>query len=349
MPSTTFASDLTQSRLRFIRRIRRMRSIGLGIGMLCVGSALYAAQAPPAVWALLAFNGLIWPHLAYALARRHAHPERIEFRSLTVDSAMGGVWIALMQFNLLPSVLLAVMLTMDKLSVGGPRFASRALLWMMAACAATAALNGFAFAPHSGQLEILGSLPLLIAYPLTIGIATWELGHKVRVQNKLLREVAVVDFASGLANRRHWLEVVRGELARHQRTQRPATLMMIDIDHFKQINDSQGHTVGDQVIEEFAALLQRCLRETDTAGRYGGDEFAVVLPGSDLHDAQHVAQRALEQVRERLFAQGLRCSISIGAASAGPSTPDAGAWIRKADTALYRAKAAGRDRVELAE
>jgi diguanylate cyclase len=334
MPSTTLAADLTQSHLRFIRRIHRMRSIGLGLGMLCVGSGLYAARAPAAVWALLAFNGLVWPHLAYALSRRNAHPDRTEFRNLTVDSAMGGVWIALMQFNLLPSVLLAVMLTMDKLSVGGPRFASRALLWMMATCLVVAAVNGFAFAPHSGQMEILGSLPLLIAYPHTIGIATWELGHKVRLQNKLLREVAVVDFASGLANRRHWLEVVRGELARHQRTQRPATLMMIDIDHFKQINDSQGHTVGDQVIEEFAALLQHCLRETDTAGRYGGDEFAVVLPGSDLSEAQHVAERALERERERLFAQGLRCSISIGAAEANARSPEALCLIRIAGTSL---------------
>lgn len=74
----------------------------------------------------------------------------------------------------------------------------------------------------------------------------------------------------------------------------------------------------------------------------------MVLPGSDLAEARHIAERVLAQVRERLFAQSLHCSISIGAAEAGPSTPDAGAWIRKADNALYRAKAAGRDRVELA-
>ncbi|RDZ27408.1 GGDEF domain-containing protein [Lysobacter silvisoli] len=175
------------------------------------------------------------------------------------------------------------------------------------------------------------------------------MGHKVRVQNKLLQQLAVADPATGLANRRHWLEAAGDELERCRQVGRPACLMMIDIDHFKRINDSQGHTAGDQVIEEFAARLRHCLRAADIAGRYGGDEFAVLLPQADAGDALAVAQRALAAVRERTFGHGLHCTISVGIAAADPGLADTGAWVRKADAALYRAKAAGRDRVEIAD
>jgi MASE2 domain. len=97
----------------------RMRALGLGLGMVCVGAALHEHAAPPALWALLLAHGLVWPHLAYRRVKaQRDEPLRAEFQNLTFDAAMGGFWIAAMHFDALPSVLLAVMLTMDKVIVG---------------------------------------------------------------------------------------------------------------------------------------------------------------------------------------------------------------------------------------
>src|SRR5206468_5338687 len=95
--------------LRFVNRMHRMRTLGLGLGFFCVASVFWIHHQPLPVWVLLAANAFIWPHAAWILAIRSADPTRSEFRNLTVDSALGGVWVASMQFNLLPSVLLAAM------------------------------------------------------------------------------------------------------------------------------------------------------------------------------------------------------------------------------------------------
>src|SRR5690242_10574948 len=98
---------------RFVARMHRIRTLGLGLGFFCVASVLYLRVAPWFVWALLFAHGFAWPHFAWLAASRSAHPSAFERISLFVDSALGGAWIALMHFNLLPSVLLATMLTVD--------------------------------------------------------------------------------------------------------------------------------------------------------------------------------------------------------------------------------------------
>ena len=111
--------------LRFVRRVHLLRTLGLGLGVMCVASVLRLHEAPLGWWILLVAHGLAWPHAAWLLALRSADPRRAEFRNLMVDSALGGVWIAVMQFSLLPSVLLATMLSVDKVSVGGPSLLAR--------------------------------------------------------------------------------------------------------------------------------------------------------------------------------------------------------------------------------
>ena len=122
-----------------------------------------------------------------------------------------------------------------------------------------------------------------------------------------------------------------------------ASLLMVDIDHFKQINDAAGHLVGDQVIRQVAACLTDTLRGSDAAGRFGGDEFGVLLPGTAREAAMDVARRLGQLVRERVRNLGRPVTLSIGVAEIGPGLEEFESWTAAADAALYRAKAAGRD------
>ena len=292
-------------------------------------------------------NGFVWPHAAYAIASRSRDPYRAETRNLILDSAFGGAWIAAMQFNLLPSVLLFAMLAMDKVSVGGWRLFSRALPVQVAVCAAAGAVTGFAFQPMPTLAILLACLPMLVAYPMAVGLVTYRLSRRVREQNRQLGTLSRIDGLTGLLNRVNWERMVSAELKRHHRHGSPAALMMIDIDRFKAINDRYGHLAGDEVIQTVAALLDGALREQDLAGRYGGDEFGVLLPDTDLAGAQAIAERIRAQVEASTMqsAEGVRCAISLGIATADGEGDDVREWIRRADRALYRAKLAGRNRI----
>ena len=173
----------------WLRLVHRMRTLGLGLGFFCVAAVFRQRGAPPALWVLLAANAFVWPHVAYVLARRSRDPRRAEFRSLVVDSAMGGVWVALMAFNVLPTVLLVTLLAIDKISVGGWRLLRQALSLQLLACGATSALLGFPFAPASSMTVVIACLPILVAYPVAISAAMWALTTRVRQQNRKLEEM----------------------------------------------------------------------------------------------------------------------------------------------------------------
>jgi diguanylate cyclase len=301
------------------------------------------------IWALvlLVANGFLWPHAAYFVASRSRDPYRAETRNLLADSALGGAWIAAMHFNLLPSVMLASMLAMDKISVGGWRLFGRALAVQGAACVAVGAATGFAFDPMPTPTILYACLPLLVAYPIAVGVVTYRLSRRVREQNRQLGTISRTDGLTGLLNRTYWERSVSAELKRHRRHDSPAALMMLDIDHFKSINDRYGHLTGDEVIQNVAALLHAALREQDIPGRYGGDEFGVLLPDTDLAGAAAIAERIRSQIAaaDMQSAAGVRCGVSIGIALADGPGDDVRQWIARADRALYRAKAQGRNRI----
>jgi len=337
--------------LRFVGRIYRMRMLGLGTGVLAVAGVLHQNGASLSAWIALAANGYVWPHVAYLLARRSRDPERAEFRNLAVDSACGAVWIAMMQFNLLPCALLAVMLSADKIGVGGWRFLSRTAALQAAACALTAFLLGFPFRPNTTMLNIAWSLPFMLVYPLAISTAAYALGRKVVRQNRLLARLNHTDVLTGLWNRLHWEDTTGTELSRCIRTSRPAVLLLMDIDHFKDVNDVHGHPVGDAVLRRIAAILRSSLREIDMPARFGGDEFGAVLTETTLGDAIDAAERIRAIVEAARFdgVPDLHCTVSIGLAAADPACDDAATWVRRADIALYRGKQLGRNRVAIEE
>jgi diguanylate cyclase (GGDEF)-like protein len=167
----------------------------------------------------------------------------------------------------------------------------------------------------------------------------------------------LTDFLTGFHNRRYLHARLCEELARAQRDHQSIACLMIDVDHFKRINDEYGHLAGDAVLREVAQRIDDEMRLSDTGARFGGDEFAIVLPHGSLADGEKVAGRVLEAVRSEAIVVGGQRSelitLSIGVASACPlsqGTRDfselAEKLISEADAALYRAKAAGRNRVE---
>lgn len=173
------------------------------------------------------------------------------------------------------------------------------------------------------------------------------------VQKELV-QLATTDFLTAAYNRRHFLQLAGAELARAGRYGRPVTVMMLDLDHFKRVNDERGHAAGDEALKAFVGLIKDVLRDQDRLGRMGGEEFAIVLPETALDAAILVAGR----LRSRLAVldipvgggEPLRLTTSIGVAECKIRDGEGlEACLSRADVALYRAKALGRDRVEAAE
>lgn len=169
-----------------------------------------------------------------------------------------------------------------------------------------------------------------------------------------LCDLSLKDPLTGLANRRHFRNVLDRELDVVARSGVTALLLMLDIDHFKTVNDSHGHLVGDQVIQAISKCLTSCVRPVDTVARYGGEEFAVILPNCQGSFGPLVAERirlAVEALSIQVAPQlSIQVSISIGGAYAPEWIRSAAVlWTERADVQLYRAKAEGRNRVCLDE
>lgn len=329
---------------RFVRRIYGLRTVGLGLGAVCVASVLREHDASLGWWVLLVVNGLAWPQAAMLIAMRSDDPREAEIRNLQIDSVLGGMWVAVMHFSLLPSVLLVTMLSVDKVGVRRIRASIRTFGLLVASCAVTSAALGFPVDLTTPMSVVWACVPFLVIYPLAVSAVTNSLARKVRTQNRMLEELGRTDGLTGLANRRRCFAVAEAEFARHARSGRSAVLMVVDVDRFKAINDRFGHPVGDDVLCDVAKILRDATRAIDTPARYGGDEF-VVLPETDLHGAEELARRIRTRLSASTFddAPGLRCTVSIGAAEAGPDMADVDTWINRADAALYRAKGLGRD------
>ena len=161
------------------------------------------------------------------------------------------------------------------------------------------------------------------------------------------RDLAATDGLTGIANRRSFERALAQEVARATRSGHPLSLLMVDIDHFKTLNDAHGHQVGDEVLRDVARLIADSCRQFDTAARYGGEEFAVLLPGCDADSAARTARRI------RLAIAELQCAApvtaSLGVASWPAHAADLASLVQRADDALYASKRAGRNRVTVAQ
>ncbi|MEP6359754.1 MAG: GGDEF domain-containing protein [Halioglobus sp.] len=178
-------------------------------------------------------------------------------------------------------------------------------------------------------------------------VSAW-LMYAVNEQSSRLKDMALTDALTGAFNRRYFESLAEQAIEIWQRYQRPASLLVLDIDHFKKINDRHGHATGDEALKGLVTLISQRIRGVDTLCRYGGEEFVVLLAETGVIQAARVAEEIRVKVQEAALAPGDGLTISIGVADlTGASSVEA--WFDAADAALYRAKQAGRNRVETAD
>lgn len=171
---------------------------------------------------------------------------------------------------------------------------------------------------------------------------------KLRKATRDLYRLATTDELTSVANRRHFLLRLVDEVARATRYPQPTSLALLDLDHFKKINDTHGHAAGDAVLQLAAKVCRDVLRDVDSIGRIGGEEFAVLMPGTDVAGALIVCERlrvAVEEAEVHTPTGVIRPSVSIGVIERG-ADEDSALMLLRADNALYRAKENGRNRVE---
>jgi len=174
------------------------------------------------------------------------------------------------------------------------------------------------------------------------------MNRTLRERNRELHELSITDSLTGLYNRKHLMDVLTKEVARAERYQRPLALLMIDIDHFKVYNDTYGHLAGDEVLGNIAAIFRGSIRGSDCLGRYGGEEFLIILPETTADDAARMAERVRSRLAEEDFPAGsqkVKITISGGVASFPSHGRNPESLLGSADAALYRAKEGGRNRV----
>jgi len=208
-------------------------------------------------------------------------------------------------------------------------------------------LNMLAYTPHrytEADKDMLG----MFAPQAAIAIRNARLYSKIE-------QISVTDELTGLFNRRGFSQLGEREIERASRFERPLAVLMLDIDHFKKVNDTYGHPIGDQVLRALAACIRQGIRRIDVVGRYGGEEFTLLLPETDLPVAIQIAERLRQSVAELAIPipQGkdgstpisIRITVSVGVAFLLPDVPNLSVLIHRADQALYRVKDSGRNRV----
>ncbi len=191
----------------------------------------------------------------------------------------------------------------------------------------------------------IGGVGISLAILLAALIVVWTRNERFQE----LRREARQDPLTGLKNRRSFDDDLRREVARSNRHRTPGALLMIDLDHFKHVNDTFGHPAGDRLIKEVAAILRERVRESDVLARLGGDEFAVILPNTSVTEARLVAEAIVATIRDRSLVkdeQGVTASVGIAVFGDDPRhSPES--IVSEADTAMYAAKDGGRDSVRL--
>lgn len=170
-----------------------------------------------------------------------------------------------------------------------------------------------------------------------------------KITSDELTRLLTTDHLTGALNRAHFFKVAEKEVSRSTRLEKALSFVMIDADHFKKINDTAGHQAGDKVLEQIVLVAKRSLRSIDVIARLGGEEFCVMLPGTPLQGAMHIAERiraSIESARVDTSVGEQLVTVSLGCASLTTTTPSVHELLAAADKSLYRAKAAGRNRVE---
>lgn len=347
---------------------RRIRILSFVAAFLILASHVHFMGLSLWLYPALAVSYLLWPQLAYYRARRSDHSMHAEFNNLVIDSGIFGLWIAGLGFPVWIAFVLAISTSMNLMVFRGPRGLAQAMAGLMAGAVAAGLGAGFRFLPDTHWFTTALAVVSISLYLLLVGYISFRRNrvlHHAREQqqqaeqqlmkqieeNRLLqeqlREQATRDPLTGLYNRRYLDDSLHREMTRCLRQGEPLSLVLIDLDLFKRVNDEHGHSAGDQVINQLAATLTALSRASDIVCRFGGEEFLVVLPGTDLEAAEARAEEyrsTFEKSPVTVEGTTLAVTLSAGVACSDQEiTPHD--LIRQADRALYRAKETGRNRV----
>ncbi len=361
-----------------VRNNYRIRAISFFLVFFGLGMTLWKTAIGPLPWVLLALQFLVYPHALYVWTKRRPDPQKTELNNLFLDSFLIGIWIAALHFPVWPSFALGLASSLNVMLTRGFK---PLIISLMALCAGVllwGVVYGFRFVPETEWTTTMVMLVGISGYVLAIGrvahlrnaqlraareklrdgeqtlhASNKELEDKlaeIEVLQTQLQDQALKDPLTGLFNRRYLDTIVPHELARCDRDGTPLCVMMMDIDHFKQVNDTYGHQGGDAVLKTLATLLIENVRASDVACRFGGEEFLLLLPNM----TPAIAMQRAEQWRESFAATTtesangeIKATLSIGVASFPEDGASLGELTRCADVALYRAKAEGRNRVVL--
>jgi diguanylate cyclase len=236
---------------------------------------------------------------------------------------------------------------MNNVAAGGQRLFVHGALAQVVGILLAITLFGPQVQLNVTALQIYACLPMLTLYPLALGWVCYRLAIKLADHKRRLSALSCTDSLTGLFNHGAWKDLLNVQFFTCRQESFETVIAIIDVDHFKQINDTYGHLVGDSVLRQLSAELKKILRQGDLAGRCGGDEFCVILPNSPLSQAGEIMERlrrAMGNYRNEQLPE-LRVSLSIGLASCSSAMTDAADWLNEADKALYAAKNSGRDKV----
>ncbi|MEJ2416311.1 MAG: diguanylate cyclase [Exilibacterium sp.] len=335
---------------RFILRAYPPRIIAFALAFLCIAAVLHQGDTHPLVWFFAIIHGLIWPHIAFLLARRARTPYKAEKFNFLCDAFGAGLWLPVIEFNIMPSYAIVSMICMALMAVGGFTFFINGLLMIAVGIAVSSLFVGLSFSLQSSDTIVYLTLPYIIVFPLVVSMITYRLAVQLSRQKKQLEKLKREDELSGLFNRVYWEEQVANEFRRFQRVGNRSSVILLDVDNFKHINDCFGHKIGDMVISHVGEVINQNLRNIDVAGRYGGEEFGIILPDTDCAAAQHIAERLRRNLENTPFRAKpkLRFTVSIGVVELAEDLPSYSQWLERADAALYCAKLNGRNRTEVA-
>ncbi|MBO9645435.1 MAG: diguanylate cyclase [Pseudacidovorax sp.] len=365
-PSASAAPSGGQPRVYWLVRMnRRNRSIFYVLLFLTVASHLWVVGSSFTAWLLLALQFLLYPQLAYGVALRSTDQRKAEHRNQLLDGFWAGCWMAGLGFPLWISFTMFAGACLHMVVFYG----LRGLPMVVGAMGLGAGLV-IASGNWSGvHFETDLRTTLLAMLSLTLFFVTYALDgyrramyqhrsemklraqvEEIRALQARLYEQTMSDPLTGLLNRRHLEKALPSAIESAQVEGRELALLMVDIDHFKNINDQHGHDVGDEVLKSLASIMKAAARSDELVYRYGGEEFVIVLPDCPAD----LATRRAEQLRRRFMESpvgfgeaSIRATLSCGISVCPEHGAVARELLRSADAALYRAKANGRNRSEI--
>ncbi|MHA6492882.1 GGDEF domain-containing protein [Pseudomonas borbori] len=347
-PSTPLDSSLEKnsSRRSFWTLIERCVQLGAAIDVLLF-FLFHWLGSPILAWVNILSISIYL--CAYLLLRRRRNTLAVAliWFEVLAHSTLGIImlgWESGLYYYMLPFIPLTIAST-----TSGRAFASVTALW--AYFLGLYLLTQFwlePIQPISAQATVvLHAVIITVVFAMLIYLAYLQI-RAVSIAQRRLKTLATTDSLTGLFNRRYAIEVANYEILRRTRTPGPLALLIADLDHFKTVNDLHGHEGGDQVLKTVAQVLRKCVRSQDTVARWGGEEFLILLPDSNLQQAQEVAQRIRADV-QALALQINGVPVQVGL-TLGVSLHRDGERLEecldRADRALYAGKNSGRNRVE---